>query len=204
MSFLLALQFCNAFLAFGIIGAIVFFASGASRSNKAHITDQGIIGEERLGAELRAILSEDYTAIYNVPMNDEDIDCVVIGPSGVYAFEAKNHRGEITYNEGGWSQVKVGRGGTEYKGHLSNPTGQLGRYIRQLRGVLEKEGIRHWINGYIVFTNPEASLYITAEMKNIKAVSLNELAAVFPKGKKILDPEKKKIINAVLRFAKNQ
>ena len=88
-----------AFFVFGIIGTIVFFISGAAQAKKSHITKQGVIGEEILKKQLRSILPDEYTAIYNIPVNGEDINCFVMGPHGVYAFEVKHYNGVISYTE---------------------------------------------------------------------------------------------------------
>lgn len=190
------------FLILGVAGAIPLFIRGTRQANQSYIYDQGVNGEEILRRKLRSTLSEDYTAFYNVPLNPGDIDCVVVGPSGVYAFEVKNHRGEIVYNEGGWSQIKVGRGGTAYKGHLSNPSGQLGKYIRQLREELEKKGVGVWVNGFVVFTNPEARVIIEAEMKKIKAVTVDEVSTLFERQNPTLHGDKRVVVESALMALK--
>ena len=91
-------------------------------------------------------LSDDYTAYYNLPLNGNgrasDIDCILVGPSGLFVFEVKHHHGLILYRNGVWARIKVGRRGTLYRGQLGDPSGQLYRNIRKLKELLGKDQIK--------------------------------------------------------------
>ena len=88
-----------------------------------------------------------------------DIDCILVGPSGLFVFEVKHHHGLILYRNriwsglkwadrellclyiyrnGVWARIKVGRRGTLYRGQLGDPSGQLYRNIRRLKELLGK------------------------------------------------------------------
>ena len=116
----------------------------------------GIDGERILRARLLSSgLSDEYTAYYNVPMNHgsgiSDVDCILVGPSGMYLFEVKHHHGLILHRNGNWARIKVGHRGTPYRGQVGDPSRQLSRNIRNLKELL---GTLQMASG---FTAPSSS-----------------------------------------------
>lgn len=59
----------------------------------------GIIGEKLIGDELKK-LDANYTVFQDVhvPSKKENIDFVVMGPTGIFAIEVKNHHGKVGFN----------------------------------------------------------------------------------------------------------
>lgn len=59
----------------------------------------GIVGEKLIGDELKK-LDENYTVFQDVHVlgKKENIDFVVVGPTGVHAIEVKNHHGTVGFN----------------------------------------------------------------------------------------------------------
>jgi hypothetical protein len=59
----------------------------------------GIIGEKLIGDELKK-LDANYTIFEDVriPGKKENIDFVVVGPTGIHAIEVKNHHGTVGFN----------------------------------------------------------------------------------------------------------
>lgn len=59
----------------------------------------GIIGEKLIGDELKK-LDANYTVFQDVHIPDkkENIDFVVVGPTGIFAIEVKNHHGKVGFN----------------------------------------------------------------------------------------------------------
>lgn len=159
----------------------------------------GIQGENRLREYLNRLLSDKYTAFYNVPTGYGDIDCLVTGPTGLYAIEVKNHKGAIGYRDGKWYQIKVGKGGTIYKGSLKNPSAQLARGIMKLKEYLVSHGISAWVQGCVVFTSPESILRVEG-LNNIKAVQINELNHIFRSNISIKDEALENIEAAICKI----
>lgn len=118
-----------------------FMVSAANESNSKRSFVVGMQGEHTLREYLRPRLSDKYAAFYNVPTGYGDIDCVVAGNTGIYALEVKNHKGIIRFRDGEWSQIKVGAGGTAYKGSLKNPSKQLVGGIMRLKEYFVSQGI---------------------------------------------------------------
>jgi hypothetical protein len=160
----------------------------------------GIRGEQVLRVYLLASgLGDNYTAYYNLPSNGNgrasDIDCILVGPSGLFVFEAKHHRGLILYRNGVWARIKAGRRGTLYWGQLGDPSGQLYRNIRRLKELLGKiNGI--WLHGAVVFTNPHAVLDIEG-LRWVRAIAVQDLNQILSK-RAILSAEQIDSINARL------
>jgi hypothetical protein len=126
----------------------------------------GMEGEDLLRAYLRDRLSDGVTAIYNLPVGKGDIDCLLINRFVIYALEVKHHKGEISYSDGKWRQLKKGK----CIGRLNDPSRQLMRSIKRLK----RHAGHLWINDIIVFTHPEVSLTVE-NLKHVRAVKLEDL-----------------------------
>lgn len=161
----------------------------------------GISGERILRNQLRSLnLSDEYTAHYNLTTNGNgkafDIDCILVGPLGLYVFEVKNHSGLIFYRDGIWAQIKVRRG-APYAGHLKDPSGQLFRNIRILKTLLAQDDTNAlWLRGAIVFTSPRAALDIDG-LRWIKAIPVKDLGRILS-GKMILSAQQICRVNSCL------
>lgn len=169
------------------MGALLFSAFVVSRFGPFYITYRyGIKGERILRNHLRSLnLGDEYTAYYNLPTNGNgktfDIDCILVGPVGLYVFEVKHHAGLIFYRDGIWAQIKVGRRGNPYAGHLKDPSGQLLRNIRKLKALLGQDDSNVlWLRGAIVFTSPRAVLDIDG-LGWIKAIPVKSLGHILSK-----------------------
>lgn len=111
----------------------------------------GMEGEEQITDELRK-LPDEYVVIRGVKVKDRlDVDCVVIGPTGVFAVEVKSHKGNIGFN--GRSLTRNGRRFEK-------------DFIKQVssEAVLLREKIRHlakldlFVEAVLVFSNKHASV----------------------------------------------
>lgn len=186
----------------GVVATIVALFVAATRGSVYTAYRCGIRGEHVLRAHLLSSgLNGDYAAYYNVPLNGNgrisDIDCVLVGPSGLFVFEVKHHRGLILYRNGIWSRIKVGRRGTLYRGQFGDPSGQLYRSIRKLNELLGRartDGL--WLRGIIVFTNPRAVLDIEG-LRWVKAIAVKDLEQSLSK-KTVLSAEQANSINTRL------
>ncbi|WP_028893968.1 nuclease-related domain-containing protein [Syntrophorhabdus aromaticivorans] len=160
----------------------------------------GMQGERILRNWLRSSgLDDDHTAYYNLPLNGNgrasDIDCILVGPLGLFIFEVKHHHGLIFHRNGIWARIKIGQGGTFYRGQLGDPSGQLYRNIRRLKGLLGRtDGL--WFNGAVVFTNPRTVLDIEG-LRWVRAVAVKDLDHVLSK-RTVLSVEQTNSINSRL------
>ncbi len=187
-------------LASGAVAVVVSLFVAARRGPIYTAYRCGIRGEQVLRIHLLSSgLGDDHTAYYNLPLNGNgkasDIDCILVGPSGLFVFETKHHHGLILYRNGTWARIKAGRRGTLYWGQLGNPSGQLYCNIRRLKELLGKtDGL--WFNGAVVFTNPRVILDVEG-LRWVKAVAVNDLKQILSK-RTVLSAEQIDRINARL------
>lgn len=80
------------------------------------------------------------------------IDTLIITQFKIYPFEVKNLGGDYIFEDGEF-QIKLS--GTE----IQNPLEQLNRIKIYLKQILQKLGSDLPIEGYVVFVNPEFTLY---------------------------------------------
>lgn len=161
-----------------LIGTVGVVALAVSGKNVAEY-GAGQKGETLLQQALDHILTDKYLAIFNFPIADKDIDCVVLGPSGLYAIETKHHKGNIWYDDHGWHQRKTGRRGGRYDGSLRNPRGQVLYGVRELKKMLEERGIKVFVRGVVLFTNRDAHLHIERDPKPVRVCHIADIEHCF-------------------------
>ena len=164
----------------GLVAIVIALFVAATRGPSYATYRCGVRGEQVLRARLLSSgLGDKYTAYYNLPLSsngrNSDIDCILLGPSGLFVFEAKHHHGLILYRNGVWARIKVGRRGALYGGQLGDPSGQLSRNIRKLKELLGQAYLCGlWLHGAVVFTNPRAVLDIEG-LRWVKAIAVKDL-----------------------------
>lgn len=179
----------------GLTGFIVCIAICQETFSDIASMRQGMEGEFISRRYLRSLsLPDQYTAYYNIPItydngSVQDIDCLIMGPVGLFALEIKHHNGMIFYKNGQWAQVKIGRKGTPYFGGLKNPSGQLMSYVQKLKSIIREEtGKSMWINGAIVFTNECAGLEIE-RIKGVQVVRPQSLYTLFTRSPRLSEAD---------------
>ena len=121
----------------------------------------GLKGEEEV-SRIVSTLPETYVGVSNVKVYYEnkmsELDMVVVGPTGIFIVEAKNHRGSISgdYEDQYLTYEKVSSGGQYYEKSMYNPVRQVGTHTYRLSHFLRANGIKNWINSAVYFTNPLA------------------------------------------------
>jgi hypothetical protein len=68
----------------------------------AHSWFKGVRGEQRIGRELE-LLGPEFTVLHAVPIGrgGADVDHIVVGPTGVFSINSKNHSGQRVFVGGG-------------------------------------------------------------------------------------------------------
>ena len=148
-----------------LIAACVFFWDDITEGD-TDILAAGIDGE-RIATEVLSTLPNGYTVFQDVIVTYDnkksEIDNIVVGRSGVFIVEVKNHNSHIVgdLNDIYWVQHKVGRGGTPYTDEMYNPVKQVGTQIYCLANYLRQYGVNTYIEGMVYFANKTCSLYLT-------------------------------------------
>lgn len=89
-----------------------------------HVTwSIGVKGEEKV-AEYLDLLNDSYYVIHDfvLPGTIGNIDHIVLGPSGIFVIETKNHKRFITCQGDWWKQRKISRRETPYLGNIGSPS----------------------------------------------------------------------------------
>ncbi len=169
---------------FWIGGGVIFFTlifMDLSSRKAAEVYRKGLEGEEALKGKLKEILSDKYVALYNFPLEKGggDIDCLLVGPGGVILLDAKNYGGDILCDHRGrWTQTVVGRGGRVHRWDIQSPSDQMRRAVFEIKDLFRKHGMDLWIEGIIVFTNPETRV-VTRKMRHLRVLRLGDIGKFF-------------------------
>lgn len=165
----------------------------------------GAKGEAKVAGALSSLKGCNVYHDVLLPGERKNIDHIVLARNGVFVIETKNNKGTIKCNGDSWELEKVGRKGTPYAGHIGNPSKQVKRNALALRNfILDRVGIRLYVNGIVCFTNRECVLEVNeptvpvvrlAELENFiliymdpKVISVEELARIKPELEKLAVP----------------
>lgn len=192
------------FVVFSIIFCAFCVTFSREKSRYKNILVHGLKGEKILKKTLKKILPDNYTAFYNVSFNGKgDIDCIVVGPSGVYIIEAKNHTGEISFSEKGWRQLKTSqRGNSFYNETFKNPLNQLDGHIFKVKKFFKDNGVNVWIKGVVVFTNPNVSLSLQRKPNALQVITIDNIKSIFNGNNAVTDQRQKREIEKIKRLLK--
>jgi hypothetical protein len=159
--------------------SVVLFIVAAYLWSKQTTWNVGAEGEESVIRVLQN-LDSSFKVIHDIvlPGDRQNIDHIVIGSTGTFVIETKNHNGIIRCNEDDWSRKKVGRRGTVYDAGIGNPSKQAKRNAVVLKNWLESENIDvGYIIAVVVFTNEDVELKLVRP--TVKVVYVDDLLGVF-------------------------
>jgi hypothetical protein len=145
-----------------VFGPILFFIN---KQNDKHYSifnafKSGMRGEDTVWKELHK-LSDQYTVFedLHLPGRKENIDFMVVGPTGVYFIEVKNHFGNVSYN--GQQLTRDGKlFERDFLKTALNQTMNLHNYL------ISTCNIDVFINPIIVFSHPFARVHFGHDLKN--------------------------------------
>ena len=165
----------------GIIGRIPFFLIplivGWFFLRKSTNYQGGLDGENLVRESLQN-LSDNYSLINDIKLPDcrVNIDHVVLGPNGVFIIETKNYNGQLINNGDEWIRhyeggMKISMKGQPYWQEdrdydLGSPCKQVKRGTVKIKQIIEssnifKKPLNIWVQGIVVFTNPNVELQLT-------------------------------------------
>lgn len=110
-------------------------------------------GEEWVIDKVRALLDNRWVAFRNVnlPKHKEDIDLVLVGPSGVWALEVKAFNFDVRVQDHVWERLN----GKRWQSLRSDPVAQARLNAMHLRYFVERQGIMLRVNAAIILTQPQ-------------------------------------------------
>ena len=156
-----------------VCGAVFYF-------RKYKIFKAGAAGESGLLEYVRKLPNQ-YHIFTNFQIKEkrihDEVDFLVIGDTGVFVIEAKNHVGKIvgTADDIEWKQYKSDQEGNIKTKLMANPMKQADWHTINIDRLLRQDGFHVAVSGLLVFTNPKATLEIgsskLAILDNSKAVN---------------------------------
>jgi len=159
--------------------SVVLFIVAAYLWSKQTTWNIGAEGEESVIRVLQN-LDSSFKVINDIvlPGDRQNIDHIVVGSTGTFVIETKNHNGIIRCNEDDWSRKKVGRRGTVYDAGMGNPSKQAKRNAVVLKNWLQSENVDvGYIIAVVVFTNEDVELKLVRP--TVKVVYVDDLLNVF-------------------------
>lgn len=130
--------------------------------DKVGIESAGVAGEDKAMKILANGLPDTYFCINNAIIwyenRHNELDLIVIGPSGVYIVEVKNTSGRIF---GSYSSKTLQQEKKNETKDMRNPVQQVRTHADILSRFLKANGIRTWVQGVVFFVNPKCTPQIT-------------------------------------------
>ncbi len=133
---------------------------------------KGHAGEERVVAAMHYSLDGNWFLFRNVVLpgrSKADINSVLVGPSGVWAFEIKTFTGDYR-NKGDQWEFRVAN---TWKTASQNPSRQAQNSAVRLADFLKADAIQQWVNAAVIWANPESKL--TVENPSVAVWQLDRL-----------------------------
>jgi hypothetical protein len=132
---------------------------------------QGFEGEKQVTEVLSSTLSDDYFLINDVQLvagKRSNIDHIVLGPTGIFVLETKNHSGKIVCYGDRWTGIG------------QNPFTQARVNASRVYKVIKASGIFEsklpWIQAVVVFANKKIVLDRRKAPSKVEVVKIDELS----------------------------
>ncbi len=129
----------------------------------------GINGEIQVIEDLSRLLPDNYFLLNQIyapnqrsRTNSTEIDIIVVGPTGIFSIEVKNHRGQLEIHKTAeWTVKKSARHTNAiYSTSMRNPFRQAKIQALTLGKWLREKGLKAWVEPLVVIPNPEAEIII--------------------------------------------
>lgn len=164
---------------------------------------QGMTGERYVRDEIEPIIKDGYHILCSFPGEKFDIDCVVVGPAGVYAIEVKNPAkfasDDWVVFEGGLLRLKSKAAHKNIPLNGQDPIKQALAHANWLRSYLSEVRGRRFeaVRAAVLFPRFLVEEHVTPELlvMNPKRFAFDYL----PKAPKVLEPGDITMIVAALR-----
>jgi hypothetical protein len=139
-------------------------------------SEGGIDGENAVVAVLRQ-LPDQFAVFRNIKSGlHDDIDCSVVGPTGIYAVEVKSHKCKVGFD----GQMLTRNGRLFEKDFLSQATREAAGLRRLIRSAAGDDA---YVGAIIVFASPEAGVsFGGAKIRNVSVIGRDWLNGTITHG----------------------
>ncbi|MDI6860458.1 MAG: nuclease-related domain-containing protein [Caldisericia bacterium] len=178
---------------FTMVLSLIYYIFGNFQLNKVDRIDYGYKGEIDVAKVLNE-LPKDFKVINDINVEDKfNIDHLVIGPTGVFVIETKNHKGVIT-NIGDTLLIN----NRLFEKDIIKQTLDESYYIKDK--IKSSLNLNIFVKPVIVFANPKA--YVKSyEVKGVKTISIRMLKSYLLNQKTKIDSDYiEKIYNLFKNF----
>lgn len=159
-------------VAVAIVG--LYIISQCSLSKQLGKVTAGLEGEDRALEVLRN-LPATYSIFPDIQIvvdgRTSQLDTIVVGPTGIFVVEVKNHAGVITGHTNEQQLLQIKHDG--YKKTIYNPVKQVATHTYRLHRYLYQHGVDFWIQGTVYFANGAAKIDV-ANHSSTPIFSVNE------------------------------
>lgn len=162
--------------------------------------------ERRLDEYLLTCLDAKWTLISGYMGHSGEIDRILVGPWGIYAFEVKGDRGVACSDGSRWWMEKTNRRGDHiHTKTLSRaPDAQLNKAVKWLAGWLGRNKIDLPITRVVLFTAPDARIGAVNDadvdfVTTLREMDLGYLFDPLTKGGALAPEECERIVGLILR-----
>ncbi|MGE7090607.1 nuclease-related domain-containing protein [Lysinibacillus sp. NPDC048646] len=139
-------------VAVAIVG--LYIISQSSLSNKLGKVAAGLAGEDR-ALHVLSDLPASYSIFPDIQIvvdgRTSQLDTIIVGPTGIYVVEVKNHSGVIEGNVNERELLQIKHDG--HKKTIYNPVKQVATHTYRLHRYLYQHGVDYWIQGAVYFAN---------------------------------------------------
>ena len=153
-------------------------------------------GERAVTESLRGHLDDAFVLLNGFVLKGQsgDIDHVLIGPTGVFAIETKNHSGYVRCESDTWVR-KPSRSARRYRQvTLRSPAKAVLQDTAAVLALLEKFGLDITVTPIVVFSNPDVVLSLKRPL--VRVLALSELLPQITAAKTCLTgPEIDKVVS---------
>jgi len=168
-----------------LTGRLSDYAEKMSRQYRA-----GREGEGKVIDALRASLTQPWTLIHNMEWDDRkwgDVDLILLGSGGVWAFEVKAFTGEYRANGDCW-QYKSRWG---WRTMRKSPSEQARRNARNVKDYLDLNGMNvKWVQPVVIWACEDKQLTVSVPTTPIWRLSeLSDRVEEFWQGRKLSDDQ---------------
>ena len=184
-----------------------------SNNTRADVQLVPALEEKQRTLEVLSLLGPEYMVISNVKVvvNEKitgQIDSIVIGPNGIFIIENKNIRGHIVGKETEKEIVvyEEDRKGKQYLSTSYNPCKQVNVQVYKLLKILRQEGINHWVQGIVFFSNIDTTIEFETTKVPVFCFSqqgsylVRQYIINYNNGKRLSPQERKRIIDILSKY----
>jgi hypothetical protein len=152
---ILIILFGISFLGINLFNKIIL----GNMDKKIEAYRKGQEGEDKVVETILHSLDGNWSLFRNIQLpgrSKADLDAVLVGPPGVWVLEIKNYKGCYRNIGEAW-QVQTRKG---WRLLPKSPSRQAKNNASHLGEFLKADGINHWVNGTVVWANPESQLSV--------------------------------------------